>query len=80
MLDYQISKKTIEPGWAEFHIVMRFPQVTPDFDLMGQAAKTKLTKTVVAMAAGMANMLGDTKFERLCIRFGEKHGLLLTGH
>lgn len=80
VLDYKISKRTIEPGWAEIRIVMqrKIPD-SPDFDLLGQAARTKLQKTIVAMAAGMANMLGDEKFEEMCVRFGKKHGLLFIG-
>ena len=77
-LAFAITKTTIAPGWAEIRIVTKRPlDDTPDFDLMGEAARLKIAKTVVSMAAGIARVLGDEKFERLCVKFGRKHELIL---
>jgi hypothetical protein len=77
-LEYRISKTTTRPGWAEIHIVTRRPlEDSPDFDLMGEAARMKIAKTIVSMVSGIAHVFGDEKFEKLCVKFARKHGLIL---
>lgn len=78
MIEFKISKRTLEAGWAEINIVTRRAlNDTPDFELEGEPARLKIAKTVVSMAAGIALVLGDERFEQLCVKFARKHKLLL---